>query len=311
MAQLQLRPGQQVVVALGGGADSQSVLALCDQFRKLHPEFQYLAIHLDHAFHENSPQWAEFLAKDCKRRNFPTHIEPLRVPQGARISKEAAGREARYRRLAELTENDAVILLGQHRSDQAETFLLQLKRGAGPKGLSAMAVTADFTAERTLARPLLEFTKDEIYDFANQFELSWIEDDTNTDTSIDRNFLRHEIMPRLKARWPSIEKTIARSSELCAEHEALLQELLEDEMRQRVNDDNSLSLLDWASLSEAKQKAIIRIWLEQLGATLPSQSIMHELMAQLARFPQGKVGVRWASYQVVRVKKSLVLQHND
>lgn len=308
LSRLQLRSGQQVVVALGGGVDSQSVLALANFFRQNHPEFRYLAIHLDHAFHEKSPEWAEFLRNECESMGFPSHVEPLLVPQGSRVSKEAAGRDARYQRMFELTEPDAVILLGQHRSDQAETFLLQLKRGAGPKGLSAMAQFSEGKEERTLVRPLLEFAKTEIYQFAEAHQLNWIEDDTNYDESIDRNFLRHSVMPLLEKRWSGIEKTIARSARLCAEHEALLKELLEVELRERISPEGYFDISGWNHISQLKQKALIRAWIELKHVTLPSSSILEELVTQLSRLPQGKVGVSWGQCRVVRVKKALHLK---
>ncbi|CUS48692.1 MAG: tRNA(Ile)-lysidine synthase TilS [Idiomarinaceae bacterium HL-53] len=307
MAKLSLRHEQQIVVALGGGVDSQTVLALTQQYRKDHPQYQYLAIHLDHAFHPSSGEWAEFLDHECKQKCFPHIIEPLLVQSGARISKEAAGRDARYRRLAELTKPDAVILLGQHLSDQAETFLLQLKRGAGPKGLAAMAQVAVFNEQRRLARPLLAYTKEEIYRFARAHELQWIEDDTNFDTRIDRNFLRHEIIPKLKARWPSIEKTMARSAELCAEQQSLLEELLLPELEARQACSGALNVQNWNTYSTLKHRALLRLWLERQGASLPSQAVLNELVMQLARLPQGKVQVRWGQWQVKRVKRELVL----
>ena len=200
-----------------------------------------------------------------------------------------------------------MILLGQHLSDQAETFLLQLKRGAGPKGLAAMAQVAVFNEQRRLARPLLAYTKEEIYRFARAHELQWIEDDTNFDTRIDRNFLRHEIIPKLKARWPSIEKTMARSAELCAEQQSLLEELLLPELEARQACSGALNVQNWNTYSTLKHRALLRLWLERQGASLPSQAVLNELVMQLARLPQGKVQVRWGQWQVKRVKRELVL----
>ncbi|RUO40485.1 tRNA lysidine(34) synthetase TilS [Aliidiomarina taiwanensis] len=309
LARLQLQPNQQIVVALGGGVDSQTVLDLTDRFRREHPEFRYLAIHLDHAFHPKSGAWAEFLASDCERRQFPYHIEPLNIVQGARESLEELGRDARYSRMAELTEADAVILLGQHRSDQIETFFLQLKRGAGPKGLSAMAFIAPFVGQRRLCRPLLGVSKSELYAYGESFGVQWIEDDTNYDTRIERNFLRHDIVPRLKSRWPAIEQTVLRSTQLCAEQHALLSELL-DTVLNGIMQGQVLDLTGWTTRSVPMQKALLRRWFELNEARMPSAAVLAELIQQLQRLPQGKVGVRWGQWQVQRVKRSLHLSCN-
>ncbi|WP_113906366.1 tRNA lysidine(34) synthetase TilS [Aliidiomarina celeris] len=303
---LALATNQQIVVALGGGVDSQTVLDLTDRFRREFPNYRYLAIHLDHAFHEKSAAWAEFLRADCEQRQFPAIIEPIQVVIANRESKEAAGREARYQRLAELTEANAVILLGQHRSDQIETFLLQLQRGAGPKGLSSMAAIAPFKEQRRLLRLLLNFEKTELYAYAEAHGVQWIEDDTNYDTSIDRNFLRHEIVPRLQQRWPSIQATVARSAELCAEQQSLLEYFIDKELTPRIQGDR-FELAGWLELAPNLQKALLRRWFERAGVPLPSSAIMTELLRQLSRLPQGKVRVQWGQNQVYRERRQLVL----
>ncbi len=306
LARLNLTAGQQIIVALGGGVDSQTILDLTDRYRRNYPQYRYLAIHLDHSFHPKSGAWSEFLRNDCKRRGFPYLIEALHIVQGARESKEAIGRDARYAGLAERTEENAVILIGQHRSDQIETFLLQLKRGAGPKGLAAMAFVAPFIGQRRLCRPLLSISKFELYAYGETHGVEWIEDDTNYDTRIERNFLRHDIIPRLKSRWPAIEQTVLRSAELCGEQVALLNELLDGVMQTTTNGD-ILALEGWQQHSMPMQKAILRRWFELNGAKMPSAAVLNELIQQLQRLPQGKVGVQWGSWSVQRHKRQLKL----
>ncbi len=310
MNSLQLLPGQQIVAALGGGADSQTILDLILRYRQQHPEFSYLAIHLDHYFHPDSPKWAEFLRTWCLQKGIDAIVEPLAVPSGTRLSKEEQGRNARYQRIAELTEDNAVILLGQHRNDQAETFLLQLKRGAGPKGLAAMASEAPFTGNRRLFRPLLSVTKAQIYEYAQAHGVEWIEDDTNTDTTIERNFLRCEIIPRLTERWPQFLDTVARSAKLCAEQTALLDELLHEHLAARLEDDGRLHLKGWWQISDIRQRAILRAWLQFHHAPMPSFAVLSELTTQIQRSEGGKqVRVSWGDVEVHRRQKWLVLSH--
>ena len=294
LADLNLQGPQSIVVALGGGADSQTVLDLTLRYRRDHPEHDYLAIHLDHYFHPDSPHWAEFLRQYCTQAKIDHIIEPLQVDVLGRQSKEAQGREARYRRLAELTPDHAVILLGHHLSDQSETFFLQLKRGAGPKGLSAMAKVAPFVGQRRLCRPLLGHSKHEIYSYAKARKLGWIEDDTNTDTSIERNFLRHDVMPILNSRWPQFEQTLARSARLCAEQQALLDELLAAQLNQRIGP-KRLSVEGFELLSVSHQGALIRLFLQREGVRLPSEAQLHEVLKQL---PTKSVAVRWGHQQL-------------
>jgi tRNA(Ile)-lysidine synthase len=309
LAALTLRPQQQIVACLGGGADSQTILDLLDRWRQKHPHFSYLAIHLDHRFHPDSAMWAEGLQQDCLRRDFPMLCEVLPVPQGARISKEAAGREARYQRLSELVEADAVMLLGQHRNDQIETFLLQLKRGAGPKGLAAMAKTIAHDAvhrpgTQTWLRPLLAVSKAEIYAYAKQHELHWIEDDTNFDTSIDRNYLRHEVVPKLEERWPQFGNAVLRSAQLCGEQQEVLDELLRDQLKQLTDVNGALAVDALKAHSASTQRALLRTWLHQNGATMPSYAQLEQIRTQMVQTGNDKQPqVAWGRYLLTRSRQ--------
>jgi tRNA(Ile)-lysidine synthase len=307
LARLELSAPQQIVVALGGGADSQTILDLALRYRRDHPEFTFLAIHLDHFFHPDSPKWAQFLEDECARLGMPAIVEPLQVENATRHGKEAAGRVARYQRLAELTQSDAVILLGQHLSDQSETFLLQLKRGSGPKGLSAMAEQAPFHEQRRLCRPLLGHSKSEIYAYARARGVRWIEDDTNTDTQIDRNYLRHQIIPSLRQRWPQFEKVVARSARLCAEQQSLLDHLLHQDLKSRTSPEGRLTLAGFNQLGTIHQRALLRAWLQASGASMPSEAVLIQIVQQLAAQADAQVHVRWGQQEVRRFQQSLVV----
>ncbi|CUA84757.1 tRNA lysidine(34) synthetase TilS [Pseudidiomarina woesei] len=297
---LQLAEQQQLIACLGGGADSQTILDLLDRFRHDFPHYRYLAIHLDHAFHPNSDEWAQGLVADCQRRDFPMLCETLPVKTGARISKEAAGREARYQRLSELGESNAVFLLGQHRNDQIETFLLQLKRGAGPKGLAAMAPLSLRNQQQWL-RPLLDVSKQTIYDYAHARQLFWIEDDTNYDTAIERNFLRHDIIPKLEQRWPHFGDAVLRSAQLCAETQGLLEQLLSDRVSPHINADGALATRWLAATSPDLQRGVLRYWLQSQQVPLPSYAQLEQLRTQMLHTTNDtQPQVCWAQYCVVR-----------
>lgn len=297
---LQLQPKQQIIVCLGGGADSQTVLDLTAIFRQEFPHYQYFAIHLDHAFHSNSKEWAAGLVTDCQRRQFPMHCEPLDVALGRRISKEAAGREARYQRLAELGQPNAVFLLGHHRNDQMETFFLQLKRGAGPKGLAAMAMVSR-RGKQTWLRPLLDISKAEIYRYAHEHQLFWIEDDTNYDTRIERNFFRHVIIPELEQRWPHFGNALLRSTQLCAETAMLLDELLAQQITPHINEQGHLATNWLLTHSEQLQRAVLRFWLQQQHAPTPSYAQLEQVRQQmLFTTNEARPQVQWGKVLLTR-----------
>ncbi|RUO78904.1 tRNA lysidine(34) synthetase TilS [Idiomarina tyrosinivorans] len=304
---LALRPEQQIVVALGGGADSQTVLHLTLEYLRQHPQLrQPLAIHLDHHFHPDSSQWANALQNAVKDLPLACHFESLAVPIAARQSKEAAGRERRYQRLAELTESDAVILLGHHRNDQIETFLLQAKRGSGPRGLAAMAAVSPFVEQRLLVRPLLPVSKAEIIRYAQQHQLFWIEDDTNYDTAMDRNFLRHDIVPLLEQRWPQFGQSIMRSAALCAEQDALAAELLTPYCQPLQSNGNGLAIAALQGHSAALQRAILRHWLSGLASIMPSYQQLEQIRQQaISAQMDSQLTVSWAGQAVRYYQQAL------
>ncbi|MGQ4275575.1 tRNA lysidine(34) synthetase TilS [Pseudidiomarina sp. E22-M8] len=315
LQQAELRPQQQLIACLGGGADSQTILDLLDRWRAENPHYNYLAIHLDHQFHPKSAAWTQSLVADCQRREFPMHTEVLAVEQGARISKEAAGRNARYQRLSELAEADAVLLLGQHRNDQIETFLLQLKRGAGPKGLAAMAQHSTKPgalegSNQIWLRPLLGVSKAKIYGYAEQHQLHWIEDDTNYDTAIDRNYLRHEVVPKLEQRWPQFGDAVLRSARLCAEQQQVLDELLAEQLVHFVNASGELAVDKLKNHSAASQRALLRAWLQQQGASMPSYAQLEQIRAQMLHTQNDRQPVvAWGNYQLKRTRNRYLVLH--
>lgn len=304
------------IACLGGGADSQTILDLLDRYRQEHPQHRYLAIHLDHEFHPDSGLWTDSLRADCERRQFPFYAETLAVPQANRVSKEAAGRDSRYQRLTQLATDYAkgarvVMLLGQHRNDQIETFLLQLKRGAGPKGLSAMALHAEKHGYRW-CRPLLAVAKAEIYAYAVERQLHWVEDNTNYDTQIDRNFLRHQVIPVIESRWPQFGDAVLRSAGLCAEQQQLLEMLLQQQLQPLLDNEHGLACGWLEQQQPALQRALLRLWIESAGGNVPSYAVLEQIREQMLESENDRQPiVQWERCTVRRLnqpRKNRVLQ---
>lgn len=309
LAGLDLSPAKPFVVALSGGVDSMVLLHLLRGcVNDLYGESATVeAIHINHQLHNQADDWAHQVGIWCGQFNVPLQVVRVEVAEGNRISTEAAARSARYEALVANTPDDAIIFTGQHLSDQAETVLLQLKRGAGPKGLSGMAKKSALQGERQLVRPLLDVQREAIEAWAQEQKLAWIEDHTNQDTQYDRNFLRHKIIPQIKQRWPEFEKTVARSASLCAEQQALLDSLIDQELKARLQG-AKLSLTGWELLNPLLQRAILRAWIAHNGHPLPSQAVIKELQKQLLP-ADGKgynLKVSWANVNVQRNRNTLM-----
>jgi len=208
-------PGERVLVAVSGGADSVALLHL---FHAVAPEFSCAlsAAHLDHAIRPESAGEAEFVARICASLGVPLHTERIDVPALARARRqglEEAAREARREFLGKVAKREGCtrIALGHHRGDQAETVLHRLLRGSALSGLAAMR-----PASGLFIRPLLPFARQRLLDFLAARDIPFVEDASNRDTAFTRNRIRHRLLPLLSTFNPRIEEHLGRFSERLA-----------------------------------------------------------------------------------------------
>ncbi|QHB33679.1 tRNA lysidine(34) synthetase TilS [Yersinia canariae] len=303
----QLGEHRHVLVGFSGGLDSSVLLHLLVCLRdQLIPDLMIRAIHIHHGLNPLADSWVKHCQQQCRQWKIP--LEVVRVSIDTRHAGiEAAARTARYEAFTSHLAANEVLLTAQHLDDQCETFLLALKRGSGPAGLSAMAAKMPF-AHSQLWRPLLTFSREILENYARTQHLQWIEDDSNQDDRFDRNFLRLRVLPLLNQRWPHFAQATARSASLCAEQEQLLDELLAENLQQLQNTEGALSVEGLLLASEVKRAAILRRWLAERGASMPSQSQLQRLWLEVAMArqdaePQLMVG----AHQVRRFRQYLYL----
>lgn len=269
-----------VTVALSGGVDSAAMLHACATIReKSDLPFSVNAIHIHHGLSPNADEWLAFCRQLCEQLQIPFQYQKVLIQVAPRQSLEAVARNARYAALDKLAPAGSLVLLAQHDDDQAETVLLQLKRGAGPKGLSGMAERFTKSSSVQYARPWVNsgVGKQEILRYAEQHKLSWVEDESNQNTSFERNFLRNDIMPVLKDKWPQISKTISRSALLCASQNQLVETMAGEALQKIQNKECALSLSGLSILPNALAAEVIRLWSSiQIGLTV-SAAQLHEI----------------------------------
>ncbi|ALS97776.1 tRNA lysidine(34) synthetase TilS [Lacimicrobium alkaliphilum] len=304
---ISLQPSQPVYVAYSGGMDSHVVLHLLARFGASHPGHSYGAVHIHHGLSDNADSWLEHCAAICKTMGIDFVSQRLTFSQQKRQSLEAQARTARYQALATVIPQGSLVLLGQHQQDQLETMLLQLKRGAGPKGLSAMAELSERDGLRYL-RPLLACSRQQLSQYARQHGLQWIEDESNQDSGFDRNFLRHQIIPLLEQRWPGIQKAVARSATLCAEQQQLLDQQSHISLEQVRAEDNTLCLAALSQFSSAWRSQIIRTWLSEQGAPMPPQTVISRLHQELIEArADASPCISWGAWHFRRFDQRLYL----
>ncbi len=296
---------KRFILAFSGGLDSRVLLDLMARFIAQFPIYSCHAVYVHHGLSNNADVWAEKCLAWAKQCGISCDVEHVMVETGNRISLEQAAREARYNALAKHIQQGDTLLTAQHSDDQIETFLLALKRGSGPAGLASMPTILPFAKGKHL-RPLLNVTRAEIEQYGKEHQLEWVEDESNQDERYDRNFIRHQITPRLVERWPGIHKAVARSSALCGEQEALLEELLSTQLAQATQSDGSLLLAD--NTTQRIGMALIRQWLRQQKVVMPSLAQLEQLWFNVVLAKQdANPKLCWANVEVRRSQGKLYL----
>lgn len=307
----QLAGYRKLLVGFSGGLDSSVLLHLLTRLRTgQRPDLIIRAIHIHHGINPQANDWVEHCQYQCQQWQVPLEIVPVQL-NTRKNGIEAAARAARYHAFSTHLTDKEVLLTAQHQDDQCETFLLALKRGSGPTGLSAMASKMAF-AQSQLLRPLLSCSRQNLMDYAQRHQIQWVEDESNQDRRFDRNFLRQEIIPLLNQRWPHFSQTVTRSASLCAEQEQLLDELLTATLDQWQHTDGSLTTDGLITMSEVKRNAVLRRWLSRHHVSMPSrdqlQRLWHEVV--LARIDANPC-LQLGQHQVRRFRQRLYLSSSQ
>lgn len=271
-----------VCIGLSGGLDS---IVLLHALHALAVEgrCRLSAVHVHHGLSPNAGRWASFCRTVCRRLGVPLSVRKVQVPR-AGLGIEASARLQRQQVFAAMRVD--CIALAHHRDDQAETVLLQLLRGAGLRGLSAMPMES--AARPRLLRPLLDLPRDLLADCARQQGLDWVEDESNADTRFDRNFIRHAVLPLLERRFPSARAGLARSGRLLAQSARLVESIAAQDLRDALaggpggapHARAGVSVPHLAAIGEARAGEVLRAWLRLQGIDMPSERRLGEALRQ-------------------------------
>lgn len=271
----------RIVVAYSGGLDSHVLLHTLVALREGQSiPFVLEALHIHHGVSSLADDWATHCQTVCQRLQVPLTVEQVSA-KGSQASLENQLREARYQIFAEQLNKGDLLALAHHADDQAETLLLRLLRGTGPQGLAGMPERRKL-GKGNLIRPLLAFSRADLEAYAQQHQLHWVEDDSNEDTCFDRNYLRHEVMPKLAKRWPHFRETFARNAQVVAEAGTVLGYFLERELERATGENNGGLECDWLlGFEAALQRNLLRAWLKNLGLPLPGYKHLQQIIDEV------------------------------
>lgn len=272
-----VEPADRLLIGLSGGVDS---VVLLDLLARLAPRLRYelRALHVNHQLSPNAATWARFCRRICAERDVPCTVKKVDVERGN--STEGAARQARYTALHGARSD--FIALAHNADDQAETLLLQLLRGAGVKGLAAMPLLKppqpSSLMDPSIVRPLLDVARAEIEAYARRRKLEWIEDESNASGTYLRNWLRHEIVPRIAERVPAYRATLARAARHFADAAELLDALARVDGGDAAHD--GLSVARLKALTRARARNVLRHAVAEAGWRMPESDRLDEGLRQ-------------------------------
>lgn len=289
-----------VCVAFSGGLDSTVLIAALAELKAAGWPRRVRAYHIDHQLQPDAPAWAAHCAALSDKLGVPCENERVVVPVAEGQGVEAAARQVRYAALYGQLQPGETLLTAHHADDQLETVLLALLRGAGVRGLSAMPRSVA-VGQGWHQRPLLEYCRADLELWAGAHVLSWVEDPTNRDPAYRRSYLRHEVVPALRATWPQAAVVFSRSAGHLADAADLLDDLARIDM-QAVAEGPCLRVAALGELPSPRRRNLLRFWLRERGLTVPST-------AKLATLERDMLVARQDRHPVVTWRGAEVRRH--
>lgn len=291
--------------AFSGGLDSTVLL-----HRLKAAGLPVKALHVNHNLQQVAARWAEHCRGLAAQLQVPIYVLDVKVDPNHAGGPEAAAREARHGAFLSLMQPGDVVATAHHQDDQAETVLLRLLRGSGVAGLAAMRARIPF-GPGTMWRPLLHETRADLRAYAERHGLGWVEDPHNLDPRYARSFLRAEIFPRLRTRWPAAIEQLARTAEHCAEAVELLDAVAETDLRRCRGSRRAASTLSvraLLSLTAPRRHNALRHWVAARGHEPPGWEVLRRLEPELlrSRADAGPV-LGWGESELRRYRDALHL----
>lgn len=253
------------VVGLSGGADSVALLhALVAIQERL--KCPVHALHVNHGLNPGADAWTQFCGGLCEQLEVPLRCEHIKVAPHPGESLEMAARRSRYEVFEATLDSNDGLCLGHHEDDQVETVLLNLFNGAGPAGLAGMPSVRQHNGGFHIFRPLLSFSRSSLQNYLREQGVHWEEDSSNRDLAMDRNYIRHAVMPVIRARWSGVDHCISRAARLQRAAQELSQHWISTLFAKVYEFQTaSLSINGLAELGRAQCHAVLRHWLAEIG----------------------------------------------
>jgi len=292
----------EFLIAYSGGCDSTALLYFANKTARKN-KINIRAIHVNHNLNKESKKWENHCKEFCKGINVELYIENVNIILKPGDSVEEKAREERYLSIYSQMGKKTLMMTAHHGDDQAETFLYQLFRGSGAKGLSSMPRIKKIKKGFHF-RPFLAFNKKTLEDFVAFKSLSYVEDLSNNNTDFSRNFIRKEILPSIKRKWPSCASTISRSAQNLSELFKLNEDLAMIDIQKFLVKNICKLSISVRGLDKYRCNNVIRYWISKNNYRMPSSEQMNSIYSNVINAGKDKVPFFLCSEYEIR-------RHND
>jgi tRNA(Ile)-lysidine synthase len=314
-------------IGLSGGVDSTVLMHATAHYaaafnRKLK------AIHVHHGLSENADAWAQQAQTLCKQLSAELSITIDCIIEKVQLDNcsdgiEQAARLARYQIFEKHCNHNDVLLQGHHLDDQIETFFMRALRGSGLTGLASIPRHRNLSRTNTcqILRPLLSIEKSQLIEYAKDHQLNWLEDESNQDSTLDRNWWRNELLPQIWQHYPRQKQSLSRTISTIQHEQRLLQQLITHEIVTKgalqssdykihpaLKNIPNFDLLLIQGMDQATGLSYVRAWLAQHVDILPSARQMHTLYVDMIQAqPDAEPRFIWSSSILYRYQNHLCL----
>jgi tRNA(Ile)-lysidine synthase len=269
----------KILIAVSGGIDS-IVLAKLFSLAK----FNFGVAHVNFSLRgEESLADEVFVKKFAKTLKVPYHsivFDTKAFAEKEKISTQMAARLLRYNWFEEIRQREGYqyVATAHHQMDSAETVLINLTRGSGLAGFHGIPIKNGH-----IIRPMLFANQEQIFDFVVEKRLAWREDSSNESTKYQRNFIRHEIMPKFQEINSTFDETLAQTSERIRDIETWIQEEYALWQAENIKNDTANNLFVQLNAKTAREKVMQQRWLQSLAFNA-------DQITQITNHPADKVG---------------------
>ena len=288
-------------IGYSGGLDSTVLLNMVASCPEL--TSKVIAVHVHHGLSPHADAWSDHCQHFCQRLNVVCKVVKVAVTHGPNLEERA--RIVRYQAFDDCLEHKDALLLAHPQNDQSETVLLNLLRGSGLEGLCAMPEQR-ICGKGVLIRPLLDYPRQRLLEYAQCHELTWIEDEMNTDCEWSRVYLRLTIIPLLQKKWPNLAATIATSAKHCQEAKQGLNDWIEEDCPEIEG--KTLKISEKLLTNKVYRTQLLRFWLRQQLQRSPSLACIQQITQTMISASQdARPAVRIGTWIVRRYQQTLYL----